>query len=123
MELLIVSLLSFAVLLIGLTLCVLQLRAQAKAHTSELDRMHRLLDKAVVMLTTKDPLAYQNVQFMDGSRYDEPQGVFDPSEEAEMARIQARMNPVAGEDALNGSERAADEAFALDDRDSFFPGF
>jgi hypothetical protein len=123
MELLIVSLLSFVVLLIVSTLFVLMLRQLQKQHASELERVHRLLDKAVVMLSTKDPLAFQNVQFMDGSRYDSAQEAFDPSEEAEIGRINARMNPSAGEDALNGPERAAEEAFSFDDRDTLFPGF
>jgi hypothetical protein len=63
------------------------------------------LDKAIALLSTKDPLAFQAVQAMDLTRqYDD----FNPSMEAEMARIHDRdgeRGSVEGE--LDAEERAA----------------
>ena len=65
----------------------------------------RTIDKAIALLSTKDPLAFQAVQAMDfASQYDD----FNPSMEAEMERIHERdgeRGSVEGD--LNADERAA----------------
>ena len=49
------------------------------------DARARLLDKAIVLLSTKDPLAFQGVQAMNQhGPYDER---YDPSDEAELKRL------------------------------------
>jgi hypothetical protein len=65
-----------------------------------------LLDKAIGLLATKDPLAFQQVQVMTASGYDD-NTTYDPSEEAEIERIAAR-NPDLAErgDEVNGYEES-----------------
>lgn len=79
-----------------------------------------LVDKAMALVGTADPLAYQQVQAMETpSAYDGAE--FDPSDEAELERIQ-RRNPNLGEgDDVNGFESAflADLADAGIDSDFF----
>lgn len=47
-----------------------------------------LLDKTIALVSTKDPLAYQAVQAMNGytTQYHEP---YDPSDEAEIERMKS----------------------------------
>ena len=63
-----------------------------------------LVDKAMALVGTSDPLSFQQVQAMSPSTgYDERD--FDPSEEAEMERIRERESAlVSREDDLNGIE-------------------
>jgi hypothetical protein len=125
METSLALLLLFGALLIVSTLCLLVLRHLSQAHERAADRYQtiiagyeRLSDKTAALLVSRDALAYQSVQLSDYGRYDASEGEsYDPSDEAEMERIRRR----AGEDDLNGPERAA--AAALDDGDFFAPGF
>lgn len=65
----------------------------------------RTLDKAIALLSTKDPLAFQAVQAMGYSQqYDD----FNPSMEAEMVRIHDRDGERGSiEEDLDAQERAA----------------
>lgn len=60
-----------------------------------------LVDKAMGLVATTDPLAFQQVQVMtQPSGYDEPE--YDPSDEAEVRRIQERERDLGtGRDDLN----------------------
>lgn len=61
----------------------------------------QLLDKALGLVATNDPLAFQAIQAMTSpTGYDEPQ--YDPSDEAELARLR-EMHRDLGDD-LNGDE-------------------
>jgi hypothetical protein len=70
------------------------------------DSRARLLDKAIVLLSTKDPLAYQAVQVMNqqGAGYTER---YDPSDDAELARFGEAQE---GDLDVDDRERAAREA-------------
>lgn len=64
----------------------------------------RLLDKAMALVATTDPLVFQQVQVMSGaSEYDDANG-FDPSDEGELKRIAERDGVVEQENDLNGFE-------------------
>lgn len=75
----------------------------AQATVAQTEATERLVDKAMALAATTDPLSFQSVQAMGTtlSAYDETG--FDPSDEGEIARINQR-NPGRGEDELNGSE-------------------
>lgn len=79
----------------------------AEEQTKQLQMQSVLVDKAMALVGTADPIAFQQVQAMGTpSGYDD--GVsFDPSEEAELDRIAAR-NPNLGEqgDDVNGIEES-----------------
>lgn len=72
-----------------------------------------LLDKAMGMLGTKDPLAFQQVQAMSTpSAYD---GVdYDPSDEAEIARINSRSNGLTDPEDLDAEERSFLDSLGVD---------
>jgi hypothetical protein len=83
---------------------------KASTRRSEVDREVSLaqvkaLDKAMTLLATKDPLAFQAVQAMGWpQQYDD----FNPSVEAETDRIHARDGERGSvEEELNAEERAA----------------
>lgn len=99
---------------ISLTLCALfagtvwflsrLLRQSTAQRDSETEALSTLLDKALTMLGTKDPLAYQQVQAMSApSAYD---GVdYDPSDEGEVERIRSRSGALQEEVDLNAEEQ------------------
>lgn len=64
----------------------------------------KLVDKAMALVGTADPLAYQQVQAMSTpSEYDDFDK-FDPSDEGELARIERRSGSTPQEDDVNGFE-------------------
>lgn len=65
----------------------------------------RLLDKAMALLSTTDPLAFQQVQVMSTpSGYDDDQ--YDPSDEAEIRRIRERDGSLDLTEDLDAEERS-----------------
>lgn len=82
---------------------------QSETRKKELD----VLDKALVLLSTKDPISYQAVQAMDFQ--DQYTSHYDPSDEGEIQRIHEREGDRDGfEERMNDAEREF-----LDD---FLPG-
>lgn len=81
------------------------LRNTQEMSTEGTRALSELLDKALGMLGTKDPLAFQQVQAMSSAT---PSGYdpYDPSDEAEVARIKARDGGLSEEDDLSGEERS-----------------
>lgn len=81
------------------------LRNTQEVSTEGTRALSELLDKALGMLGTKDPLAFQQVQAMSSAT---PSGYdpYDPSDEAEVARIKARDGGLSEEDDLSGEERS-----------------
>lgn len=73
----------------------------ADLRAREIEGMNRLLSKALTLISTSDPLAFQAVQAMESpsSTY----SGFDPSDEAEAQRL-ADLKREEPEEALNGSE-------------------
>lgn len=72
-----------------------------------------LLDKAIGLLSTKDPLAFQQVQVMsDPSAYDDVD--YDPSDEAEIQRINARSDGLTDLESLDAEERAFLDSLGVD---------
>lgn len=104
------------VLILLLLSSLKQNRELAKLHQSMLEQMSKqetqrvsllmtsnrqLLDKALGLVATNDPLAFQAIQAMgQPSAYNEP--TYDPSDEAEFARLES-MGRGVGED-LSGEE-------------------
>lgn len=78
-----------------------------REHTKIMEQQAQLLDKAIGLLATKDPLAFQQVQVMGTpSGYDDAD-TFDPSEEAELERIAARNQDLAEQgDGVNAFEES-----------------
>lgn len=75
-----------------------------KMLSTQTEATERLVDKAMALAKSGDPLAFQSIQAMGTtpSAYDEP---YDPSPEGEIARIEARQKGVHEQDGdLNGSE-------------------
>lgn len=62
------------------------------------------LDKAMALIASRDPLAFQQLQVMNPSQYDavEP---YDPSDEGELERIRTRNPDLAAEGDLSNYER------------------
>ena len=118
MEIWIVSLTSLLALLIVSALCVWVIRKVQEQNAREAEGYQKLLDKSIALNAARDPLAYQGIQYMNAAGYDSGQ-TYDPSDEAEIDRIEARQ----GEGDLNGPERSAAEALADDGHDYFVPGF
>ena len=94
----------------GFLACVLWMLLRESRKKSDADRevalaQTALLDKALALLSTKDPLAFQAVQAMGyPSQYDD----FNPSVEAETERIHERDGERGSvEEDLNAYERAA----------------
>lgn len=72
-----------------------------------------LLDKAMGLLGTKDPLAFQQVQVMSTpSEYDGDD--YDPSDEAEIERINARSNDMTDLEDLDAEERSFLDSLGVD---------
>ena len=98
--LLIAGFLSFAVWMI-----LRESRKKSDADREVSLAQNATLDKAIALLSTKDPLAFQAVQAMGfGQQYDD----FNPSMEAEMVRIHDRDGERGSvEEDVNAEERAA----------------
>jgi hypothetical protein len=89
-----------------------QFSLQMAKHQLELSRQSavllaeplRLVDKAMALLSTTDPLVFQQVQVMGTpSEYDDFDK-FDPSDEGELKRIDERSGKSYQEDDVNGFE-------------------
>ena len=92
----------------------ISLREQTKAELQA-----KILDKTIALLASRDALTYQSVQFMNGVSYDATEP-YDPSDEAEIRRIEERNRPVGDEEGeLNGSERSIADALSSEG----IPGF
>lgn len=103
---------------IGFWLTVRFLSAQSKQLSETFETAYKgqgvLLDKALAMLGTKDPLSFQSVQYMTPGGYDSGDD-YDPSPDGEIARIAARQGTRYGEETegdLNASELAAAQDLA-----------
>lgn len=108
------SMIFWSALVISLTLSALfagtiwfltkLLKRATEQESSQTKELSILLDKALTMLGTKDPLAYQQVQAMSTpSAYD---GVdYDPSDEGEVQRIRSRSGALQEEEDLNAEEQ------------------
>ncbi len=94
------------------------LREQVDTSQRAYTQQSALLDKAIALLGTKDPLSYQSVQYMQPVGYDADE-TYDPSEDGEISRIRARGNYFESEGELNASERAAAESIG----DAFLSDF
>jgi hypothetical protein len=64
---------------------------------------HRLIDKAIALVGTSDPLAFQAVQAMTPEAEYDGQAPYDPSDEGEIARLEA-MGRIAQEDTYSGED-------------------
>lgn len=64
---------------------------------------HLLLDKAIALVGTSDPLAFQAVQAMSPEAEYDGQAPYDPSDEGEIARLNA-MGRIAQEDIYSGED-------------------
>lgn len=62
-----------------------------------------LIDKAIALVGTSDPLAFQAVQAMNSEAEYEGQAPYDPSDEGEIARLNA-MGRIAQEDIYSGED-------------------
>jgi len=67
-------------------------------------QMTQLVDKAIALVGTADPLAYQQVQAMETTLTGYDGTEFDPSDEAELARINQRHPDLNEGDDVNGFE-------------------
>lgn len=84
----------------------LLLRQQSQQESRRVETLltssRQLLDKALGLVATNDPLAFQAIQAMtQASGYDEPE--YDPSDDAEFQRLKD-MGRVNEGDGLNGEE-------------------
>lgn len=91
--------------------------------TLQLQEQAKLVDKAMGLVATTDPIAFQQVQAMSiPSGYDESS--FDPSDQAEMERIEER-NPNLGMqgDDLNGLTQDTLRELGVDPDQFWEPGY
>lgn len=91
------------------------LGAQSTEHTKQLQMQAELVDKAMALVGTADPIAYQQVQVMGTpSGYDDSEQ-FDPSDEAELARIHGRSPNLAEQgDGIDGIPNEYLEELGID---------
>lgn len=64
----------------------------------------QLLDKALALVASKDSLTYQTIQAMGSTPSASGDDTFDPSDEAEIARIEAIRGVGKAEDDLSGED-------------------
>src|SRR5690242_7039079 len=87
-------------------------QAQLTQALNSLGERDKLVDKLVTLLSTKDPLSFQQVQAMSAGQFADP--VHDPSDEGEVQRIKDRtaelLNDVPNYDA--DGRAALEVAFA-----------
>lgn len=81
-------------------------KSQDQSHQQSMSELVTLNRQAQTLIAAKDPLAYQQIEAMVFSPgYSSSEASFDPSDEAEMERIEARSKRLGEEDYIDPDEQ------------------